>query len=114
VRLFQSGQYRVFGEAFIQNRLAGKGKTEFSISSFNPDLLNTKANPQLMNTLAEVTDGKCVPPDSLFAIINAMDFSPRSVIYTREIELHRTPYILIIVIVLLTAEWFIRKRKGMV
>jgi hypothetical protein len=110
VRLFQSGQYRVFGEAFIQNRLAGKGKTEFSISSFNPDLLNTKANPQLMNTLAEVTDGKCVPPDSLFAIINTMDFSPRSVIYTREIELHRTHYILIIVIELITADRFIMKR----
>jgi hypothetical protein len=92
----------------------GKDTTKFSITSFNPEFLNTNANPELLQGLADVTGGKSGPPDSLFNIVQAMNFPGRESISTREIELYNLPLLLVVIIVLLSLEWFIRKRKGMV
>ena len=109
-----TGIYQIVCEAFAGNRSLGKDTTEFSVSSFNPEFLDTNANPELLQALAEITGGKSGPPDSLAAIVQAMNFPERKSISTHEIELYHFPLFLIIIIVLLSLEWFIRKRKGMV
>ncbi len=109
-----TGIYRIVCEAFAGNRFMGRDTTEFSVSSFNPEFLETNANPELLQTLAGMTGGKSGPPDSLTAIVQAMNFSEQESISTHEIELYHFPLFLVIIIVLLSLEWFVRKRKGMV
>ncbi len=113
-RTHEAGTYRIVCEAFFQNRLMGRDTTEFSVTSFNPEYLDINADPELLLALAEITGGKSGPPDSLANIVQAMNFPDRESISTREIDLYNLPLLLIIMIVLLSLEWFIRKRKGMV
>jgi hypothetical protein len=40
--------------------------------------------------------------------------APRDEQKTETLELHRLPFVLVLVIVLLSAEWIIRKRSGMI
>jgi len=113
-RVFESGMYALIGEALFQRRSLGKDKTEFSVSSFNPEFLDTRANPELMKSLAWTTGGKSGPPDSLASLINAMHFSPHVLHFSREIELYDSPWVLAAIVFFLSLEWLIRKRMGMV
>lgn len=113
-RVFESGTYRIEAEASVKGRPLGKDEAEFSISSFNPEFLNTKADPVLMENLARISGGMAGPADSLGTIIDAMDLNPQTYLSTREITLTNLPWMLGAIILLLCFEWLIRKRKGMV
>jgi len=113
-KVFESGNYRVTGEAFLHNRFLGRDETKFAVSSFNPEFLETKANPELLRDLAVVTGGKSGPPDSLSSIVKAMRFPRYPLVLTREAEAYNLPTLLAVIVILLSIEWFIRKRKGMV
>ena len=113
-RLYESGAYQVEAEAVVQGRSVGRDSVELSISSFNPEFLDTKANPRLLERLATLTAGRSGPPDSLTSIVDSMRFPEQTVHTSREIELAHLPGMLIIIVILLCLEWFIRKRRGMV
>ena len=114
LRVFESGNYKITGEAFLGNRFLGKDETKFAVSSFNPEFLETRANPELLKKLAIVTGGKSGPPDSLSSIVKTMQFPKQRITLTKEIEIYNLPIILGFIIFLLSIEWFIRKRKGMI
>jgi len=113
IQTLESGMYSVFIEAEIEGRSLGHDTTSFSVSTFNPEFLSTKANPDLLQNLAERTGGKSGPPDSLSGIVNSLIFPPEEVQSTREYELFNFPGSLVLLMILLCAEWFVRKRKGM-
>jgi hypothetical protein len=88
----------------------------FSISPLNIETINTRADHNLLFQLAEKTNGRMVYPDSLpqladqlrkRADITTITYSTRQ--YT---ELVNLPWILILIITLLGAEWLLRKRNG--
>jgi hypothetical protein len=109
----ESGTHQLFCEAFSKNHLLGKDTIEFAVTSFNPEFLDASANPELLQSLAKITGGKSGPPDSLASVVHAMQFPRRERVLTREIALYHLPTILVLVVVLLSLEWLIRKRKGM-
>ncbi len=112
-RVFDSGVYTIAGEASLEGQLLGSDQMEFSISPYNPEFENTMANPDLMKNLARATGGKSGPPDSLSSFIQSIQLIPQTVQLTEEIELYNLPFTLILIMLLLSCEWLIRKRKGM-
>jgi len=113
-RLFESGTYRVVVEAAFQGHHLGKDTVEFSVSSFNPEFMDTRADPELMKNLALTTQGRFGNSDSLSTMISALDVSPQPVYSIKEVELYNYPLTLMLIVLLLTLEWIVRKRKGMV
>ena len=113
-RFYESGPYRIEAEAVVQGRSLGQDSVELSVSSFNPEFLDTKANSRLLEGLATLTAGRFGPPDSLASIVDSMRFPAQAVHTSKEIELAHLPAMLILIVVLLSLEWFIRKRRGMV
>lgn len=113
-RVLASGPYRVQMEAFQEGELMGRDEVEFAVSSFNPEFVETRANPELMARISAATGGMTGPPDSLAQILESLDYSSRQYTLTKEILLMDSPVVLIAIVLLLSAEWFIRKRKGMV
>ncbi len=112
-RLFESGVYTIQGEAALESRLLDRDQLEFSVSSYNPEFENTTANPDLMENIAQITGGQSGFPDSLASFIHTIQFTPQTVYMTKEIKLYNLPLNLILIILLLSLEWLIRKRKGM-
>jgi hypothetical protein len=113
IQVYEHGLYRVKGNASFQGRLLGVGETEFSITSFSPDMQVTTANPSLMRQLARITGGQFGSGNRIFDILKGIHLPDRTVESTQEIELYSRPLTLLVLILLLTIEWFIRKRRGM-
>jgi len=88
----------------------------FSVSSIDIEMLNSVANHNLLSNIARVTNGKVFYPEQLdelkLELENRDDI--KTIVYSRKNykELINLPLILIISVVLLSLEWFLRKRGG--
>lgn len=91
-------------------------KGQFQVNQLVLEELNTTADYQLMQNLAEKHQGKMFYPSNMNELITSVEKNETisSVIY-EEHDLKdwiNIKWIFIILIVLLTLEWFLRKRNG--
>ena len=96
----------------------GTDQGEFAVEELVREFQDTHADAATMRQIAERSGGQFFTADesgALFAYLDqAESFAPQIVTNEREIELwDRYPF-LILVVALLTAEWTLRKRSGMV
>ncbi len=89
---------------------------EFIVSALNIEKINTIADHNLLFNLAERGGGEMIYPDQLDELaekINARD-DIKTISYSqkRYSEVLNFPLLLILIIALLSAEWFMRKRAG--
>jgi len=89
---------------------------EFSIKALNIENINTRADHNLLYNLAQNNGGEMIYPnqmDYLSSLINGRE-DIKTISYTQQryTELLNFRWILIFIVMLLTAEWFIRKRAG--
>lgn len=113
-RFFDAGLKHAEIEAVYRGQVVGKDTVDFSITSFNPEYLNTQANPELMQSIATHTSGRSGPPDSVAAILSSLQYEPETSVISHSILMYRWPWFLAFIVFILALEWFIRKRKGMV
>lgn len=89
---------------------------EFTISALNIEKTNTIANHNLLYNLALKRGGEMVYPDQLDDLLEIIktreDIKTISYTQKRFTEILNIPLLLILILALLTAEWFIRKRAG--
>jgi len=88
----------------------------FSVLSVNTEALNTVANHGLLNNMASRHKGKMVYPDQLDLVekLLAERDDLKTIVYTRKRYTDLVSFLpfLLLIIGLLSAEWFIRKRDG--
>jgi hypothetical protein len=99
--------------------LAGKRHTasgNFIVEDVNLEQANHVADHALLNTIAQTTGAQMLYPDQFDQLpqLLAQRDDLKSVVYahTRYTELLNLPLILILLIILLAAEWTLRKLKG--
>ena len=89
---------------------------EFTVSPLNVELINTIADHTVLYQLAVKHDGRMLQPDELntFPEILKDREDVKTVTYTekRYKDLVNVPWVLALIIVLLAAEWFVRKYNG--
>jgi hypothetical protein len=88
----------------------------FSVMELNVEAMNTVANHAILNTIAARHSGKMVYPGQLSEIekmLNARD-DLKTVVYTQKRYTDLVSYLpyFMLLLLLLSAEWFIRKRSG--
>jgi hypothetical protein len=110
---YPQGLYRAEATATLNNRVLGEAETRVNVSRSNLELVNTRRDDVTMNQLAAVTGGLFLD-DYDFARMNSL-FDERGLIESRE-ELvtevnyiYRSAFWFIVVILLLTAEWLLRR-----
>lgn len=112
-----SGDYSFSAEATLNNNVLGTDDGRFSIGEISIEYLNLKMNEPLLKKIAEITGGKFYYSDNVSSIIDDIQknrfFTERSITKRNDIIIWNLPYLLILVVLLLSAEWFIRKRSGM-
>lgn len=88
----------------------------FSIAAIVIEQLQTKANHQLLNSIAEKQNGKLYLPSQLVELKNELlqreDLLPVAYSEQKLNELINLKWIFFLIIALLSLEWFIRKRFG--
>lgn len=88
----------------------------FYVNAVITEYQQTTANHQLLNTMAQRTEGKMYMPTNLLNIVDDLEKSGQVKTITYEDrryeEMINLKWIFAIILVLLTAEWFFRKRNG--
>ena len=112
---FPVGTYQYLAITKVGNKTY-KSNGEFIISALNIETVNTIADHNLLFRLAKSKDGEMVYPsqmNDIFDLINERE-DIKTIVYTQKRfeELINIKWVLILIIVLLTAEWFMRKRSG--
>ena len=113
LRLVESGTYTARIEAFLQGRSLGRASETFWVSPFSPEMQDTRAHPELLTGISRLAGGKAGPPDSLRAILQDMSFPSHIETTTREFDLSHRIWLLAALVLILAAEWTLRKRRGM-
>ncbi|NQT26109.1 VWA domain-containing protein [candidate division KSB1 bacterium] len=112
-RSFAPGENQIMIQANLQDQMIGRDTVSVMIESFNPEYLNTRANPRMLRSIARATGGRFGTVDSLASILNGIQYSPISEENIIEWKPFGSLWILILLILMLSMEWLIRKRSGM-
>jgi len=110
-----SGNYSFMARVQVGDKLFNE-TGEFSIKTLNIENINTRADHNLLYNLAENNGGEMIYPDQLeylSSVINSRE-DIKTITYTQQryTELLNFSWILVFVLSLLAAEWFMRKRAG--
>lgn len=95
----------------------GEDRGSFNVGDVEIELMDARMNYEFLNLLASQTKGKYFNPDQyqqLLSYLNQINISAsKEKLITSEIRLWSDEWLLIIVILFFAAEWFVRKRAGM-
>ncbi len=111
------GDYTFHADAQVNNTPIGEDNGRFTIGGMNLEYLDTRMNADLLRQIAQRTGGRAVTAfglqtlDSL--LVREPWLSPQRIQQSRDIELWHWHFLLGALVILLAAEWFLRKRYGM-
>jgi hypothetical protein len=112
------GDYSVKAEASLNNKSKLNASTSFTVEQLQLENRNYGLNKSLLEKLAQNSGGRYLhitEADSLLSIIKTnYPGQDKQISTTNEINLWNSVYLLSLVMILLSVEWFLRKRFGMI
>ena len=113
----QEGDYQYRGIARAGSTVLGQDAGTFSIGGLNIEFQNTRTNALLLRQIAQRTGGSYLEPDQVDrlpgAIRSLASAQPREVVHASEYELWNIQWSLLVIVLLFSLEWLLRKRSGM-
>ncbi len=117
INLNKVGDYNFSGKATIDSKVFGEDKGIFNIGDTEIELLDSRMNKQFLSLLSSVTNGKYFNPEQYQELLNELNrlnqITSNEKITRSELRLWSYEWLLVIVILLFSLEWFLRKRNGM-
>jgi hypothetical protein len=112
------GDFTYRAVAYSGGQYIGDDRGRFSVGELNLEFQDSRMNASLLRQLAFRTGGTYHTPATFASLADTLaslkPFSPRQISSTTSLELWNWQYSLAVVVLLLAAEWFMRKRSGMV
>lgn len=113
----EQGDYTFTGSASLNGTTLGDDKGRFSVGDLDLEFQDTRMNAELLRQMADRSGGRYLEPEQIATLDELLasqaSFAPNVLEQRREIELWNWRTVLILLIVLLAVEWFLRKRSGM-
>ncbi len=111
------GGYFFSGDAIVNGLKLGSDNGRFSVGELGLEYRNMTMNAPLLRTLSERTGGKFYLPGNANKFLDdlkkAKSFRSHSITQKSELTLWNLPWLIAIALLMLSVEWFIRKRSGM-
>ncbi len=111
------GTYTYTGTANRNDREIDTRNGRFTIGGVNRELLDTVRDDDLLRFIAHSSGGVYLPHERVEEMLDIMQeqigFEQRMETITQTLALHRHPFWFILVIILLTAEWALRKYRSL-
>ncbi len=109
-----AGKYRITGSARRNNVPVGTDQLDFEVIPYDKEYLKTRQNAAFLKQLASRMGGRYFTSDDISRLAEVLDVPPKRVRSDRELEIWYKPAMLLAIIFLITMEWVIRKRSGLV
>ncbi|MCK5033524.1 MAG: hypothetical protein KAS18_07815 [Calditrichia bacterium] len=110
---FVEGSYQIKADAYKNDVFLGDNEIEINVLPVNNEFIYTRQDADFLNKLALSTNGKYFTADNYRDIVPLIPKTPRTNTLTVNYDLWNKLYSLLLIIFLLSVEWFIRKRKGL-
>lgn len=107
------GTYKIYVNAKYQGKDIGKAESEFIVETPTIEYENTEINLDLLNKIASITNGICVPVDKCDIIVNNLKTSGSYKVISKSFELKDSWLIFVAVLCLPLLEWFLRRTNGL-
>jgi hypothetical protein len=112
-QVLEGGDYTYRGRAMLQNRHLGEDTGRFSVEEFSMEFQNTNMNEALLKQIAFKSKGEYFTPQTIAGLEKHIQFPEKKSREIRQWEIWNKLGLLIAAIALLSLEWYIRKKKGM-
>ena len=110
----EEGIYEISSEAFLGSKSLGAAKADFQIAESTEEFHNAAMNSNLLKRLSSATGGRyyssegiCVRFRRIFRISN------KGASRIEDKDLWDMPFLFLLLIGVISAEWILRKRKGL-
>jgi len=111
------GDYSYVASVVLNSDTIGKDTGSFSVGGTNIEFMETKMNKLLLQQISIQNGGKYYNASDISRlpedIVELPYFKPHDLQYSRQIEIWNSKWFLFLIVILLSAEWFIRKQAGM-
>lgn len=111
------GNFTISGKASVENETIGTDSVLFSVGEFDAEFANVRADAGFLNLISNLTGGKNFTADKMNELFQFLNNSPQRlpaiITHTTEFNLWSFKWILGILILLFSLEWFLRKRWGL-
>ena len=117
ININEKGDFNFNGQVSLNGSQIGKDNGSFNIGEIDLEFLNPRMNYEFLNLLSQSTHGEFFLPNEfdnyerkISAVISG---SSKEKIVTSEINFWSSEWLLGLVVLLFSLEWFLRKRFGM-
>jgi hypothetical protein len=108
------GRYLVRGQAELPERSIESRPIEIQVSSTSVEYGRVDQDQEFLAGLARRTGGVYVAPDAAESLAGRIDLTPRVVSSLSETKLRTSALLFALILALLTTEWVLRKRAGLI
>ncbi len=109
----EEGIYEVSTEAFQGSKNLGTAKTNFRVAESTEEFHNAALNADLLKRLSSETGGRYYPPGEVGTLPEDISYIDKGASRMEEKDLWDMPFLFLLVIGLVSAEWILRKRRGL-
>lgn len=108
------GSYSVNAEGYRGGNFLGKNQLNFEVVPFDKELINTAQNDDLLKRISEQGRGSYVSAPIIDKLAAELTVQTDYHFENQLIEIWYAPFMLFIIIILISTEWILRKRFGLV
>jgi len=108
------GKFLLSAEGFLDGTLLGKNQLEVEVIPFAKEYVRLEQNSEFLKSLASGNNGFYVSESAVDSLRPAFLGDGKNLQIEKRLELWYAPFLLFLIILLITFEWIIRKRLGLV
>jgi len=108
------GNHKVGVEAEYNGRSIGKSFAEFIVQTATLEYQSTQLNEALLKQIADISGGVYYNINNIFELPKSLKEAKESIVSTKEKSIWDNAWLLGFIVALLTTEWLLRKKKGLV
>ena len=110
---FAPGRYVYEAVAVRRGEEVGRARGEVTVEEYSLEDSEVRQRPALLMEIAEATGGLYLASESVSSFPEDLALAPREITRKHEVEVWNSPWLLVGFVGLLSAEWAIRRMKGL-
>jgi uncharacterized membrane protein len=109
----EEGIYEISSEAFQGSKSLGTAKANFQIAESTEEFHNAAMNAKLLKRLSSATGGRYYAPEDLGTLPEDISYIDKGASRIEDKDLWDMPFLFLLLVSVISAEWILRKRKGL-